>query len=232
MLQKKADCTEVNKHTLFFLNTSKAKRSEYSMPQRKPVYFSRFINEECVITEPTNIVEDDLYRYSMTIPFIGRDRTKKAIVIMKNPSKAGKYDFEAQRKLSDETLYRVTDYLYKDEQNYSEVIILNLFAIYSSIFDENVDEELIYGNGNMERNNEVILSTLDTMMDGDRVIIAWGAYPKRIGFRDNYRERISEVISLLDGIPLWRVGELVKVDSLFFPQHGLNWYDFEEMKRY
>ncbi|TCN18951.1 uncharacterized protein DUF1643 [Mesobacillus foraminis] len=93
---------------------------------------------------------------------------------MKNPSKAGKYDSIAQRKLSDETIYRVTDYLYKHDQNFSKVIILNLFAIYSSIFDLNVEEDIIYGNENMKINNKVILSTLRDIKEDDRLIVAWG----------------------------------------------------------
>ncbi|WP_163971806.1 DUF1643 domain-containing protein [Oceanobacillus halotolerans] len=202
------------------------------MAERKAVYFSKYIQEDGIVTVPYNINEEGLYRYSMTIPFKGRDNSKKAIVIMKNPSKAGKFDSQAQRKISDETIYRVTDYLYKHEQNYSEVIILNLFAIYSSIFDEGVEEELIYGNDNMEKNNRIILSTLEDLEDGDRVIVGWGRYPKRTGFRDNYRERIEEVLTLLNGVTLWRVGNFVKVDSWHFPQHGLNWYDYEVMKEF
>ncbi|MES1043911.1 DUF1643 domain-containing protein [Heyndrickxia oleronia] len=202
------------------------------MSQRKPVYFSKYIDEEHINTEPNIINETDLYRYSMSIPFKGRHKSKNAIVIMKNPSKAGKYDTKFQRKLSDETIYRVTDYLYKHEQNFSKVIILNLFSIYSSIFDENVIEELIYGNDNMEINNRVILSTLKEMQEDDKVIVAWGGYPNRAGFRDNYRERVEEVMTLLDGITLWSVGELVKIDRWYFPQHGLNWYDYEEMKEF
>ncbi|OXB96855.1 MULTISPECIES: DUF1643 domain-containing protein [Bacillus] len=184
------------------------------------------------MTEPNIINGNDLYRYSMTIPFKGRHNSKKAIVIMKNPSKAGKYDVQAQRKVSDETIYRVTDYIYKHEQNYSKIIILNLFAIYSSLFDKNVKEELIYGNDNMEINNRVILSNLEEIQEGDRIILAWGGYPKRAGFREHYRERIKEVMTLLEGVTLWRVGELVEINKSSFPQHGLNWFDYEKMKEF
>ncbi|WP_456028115.1 DUF1643 domain-containing protein [Bacillus cereus] len=202
------------------------------MSERKPIYFSKYIDEEYILTEPNIINGNDLYRYSMTIPFKGRHNSKKAIVIMKNPSKAGKYDVQAQRKFSDETIYRVTDYIYKHEQNYSKIIILNLFAIYSSLFDKNVKEELIYGNDNMEINNRVILSILEEIQEGDRIILAWGGYPKRAGFRENYRERIKEVMTLLEGVTLWRVGELVEINKSFFPQHGLNWFDYEKMKEF
>ncbi|MED3962840.1 DUF1643 domain-containing protein [Niallia taxi] len=201
-----------------------------SLKHRKPVYFSKYIDVEHIHTEPNTIDASDLYRYSISMPFKERHQSKKAIVIMKNPSKAGKFDMKFQRKLSDETIYRVTDYLYKHEQNFSNVIILNLFAIYSSIFDKNVKEDLLYGNNNMEINNRVIISTLKEMQEDDIVIAAWGGYPNRAGFRDNYRERVKEVMTLLDGITLWSVGELVKTDSRYFPQHGLNWYDYEEFK--
>jgi hypothetical protein len=202
------------------------------MSERKTVYFSNFVQEEQISTVPNNITEDALYRFKMTIPFKERNNTRKAIVIMKNPSKAGKFDSDVQKKISDETIYRVTDYLYKHEQNFSKVIILNLFSIYSSIFDENVDVDLIFGNDNMNLNNNVLLSTLEEVQEDDRVIVAWGGYPKRIGFRGDYRSRIKEVEALLDGLTLWRVGELVQVGSRYFPQHGLNWYDFEELKQY
>jgi hypothetical protein len=201
---------------------------------RKPFYFSSYINESGIITIPVDIEgEGGNFRYSIHIPFIDANERsgKKAIVILKNPSKAGKYSPSSRRKLSDDTVYSVLDYLYKHETNFSEVIILNLFALYASVFnDTNVNEQLIYSDRNIEKNNKVINDIMADLKEGDRVIVAWGGYPKKTGFRPKYKERIGEVLGLLEGIPLWRVGDFTNGDK--FPQHGLDWVDFEEMKRF
>ncbi|OBZ07576.1 hypothetical protein A8L34_25935 [Bacillus sp. FJAT-27264] len=200
---------------------------------RKRFYFSSYIDEESIKTNPENIEDEGgLYRYSIRIPFIdAAERSgKRAIVIMKNPSKAGKYDLVAERKLSDDTIYKVLDYLYKHEENFSEVIILNLFALYGSVFNNDLNEQKIYGNGNLEKNNKVISETIKKRLNGDRIVIAWGQYPKKKNFGNNYRKRINQVMKLLDGAPLWRVGDKVKIGDCEFPQHGLQWVDFEKME--
>jgi len=126
----------------------------------------------------------------------------------------------------------VLDYLYKHEEKFSKVIILNLFALCASVFDTGIEHNIIFENGNIHKNNKIIVSTIATVQQGDRVIAAWGGYPERNGFRQHYRNRIEEVMMLLQGIQLWRVGDIVKDGSHRFPQHGLNWFDFEEMKHF
>jgi hypothetical protein len=201
---------------------------------RKNIYFSNYVNEEKILPNPNNTDdENQMYRYSLRIPFKDAEirSGSKAIVIMKNPSKAGRKDTLRNIKLSDDTIYRVLDYLYKHELNFSEVIVLNLFALYASVFDDTVTDELIYGKNNMEQNNQVIMDTLKGLNEGDRIIAAWGSYPKRKNFRNQYRQRISEVRDLLCHVQLWRVGDLVRDGEHKFPQHGLQWFDFEKMER-
>lgn len=87
------------------------------------VYFSKY----CIEAEiKAKFNETGEYRYLLTVPFKGRDNSKHAVVIMKNPSNAGKQD-ENGKYISDDTVYRVLDYLFKNENNYSKVTILNLF---------------------------------------------------------------------------------------------------------
>ncbi|WP_066303987.1 DUF1643 domain-containing protein [Bacillus sp. FJAT-29814] len=202
--------------------------------EKKPIYFSNFIDEENIITDPPlNEIDTSYYRYSITMPFKKRNQKKEktAVVIMKNPSKAGKYDCNNNRRLSDETIYKVTDYVYKHEENFSKVIILNLFAVYGSVFNS-IHDENIYGGDNLSKNNKKIQTIIENLKNGDRVIVAWGGYPKRKGFNQNYRERIQEMKQILNCDELWCVGNLVKDGNWKFPQHGWSWFDFEKMERF
>jgi hypothetical protein len=99
------------------------------MAQNKKVYFSTYIDINNITMDPSN-TNIGSHRYLLKIPFLNRPTGKTAIVIMKNPSMASKKDSD-KRLLSDDTIYRVCDYLYKlNNPMFKEVIILNLMSIY------------------------------------------------------------------------------------------------------
>lgn len=182
-----------------------------------------------------NSYEDDLHstfhhRYSLTIPYVGREEGGHAIVIMKNPSNAGKYD-EQGRRVSDDTIYMVLDYIYK-LQNYSikYVTILNLFTLTGGTLKD-LKGFIGTTTENMKRreNNIVIQRTLEHFDSSKDLIIAgWGA-KSTLNIRP-YKQRVQEVIRLLDGKPLYRVGPLV--GKGVFPGHGKYWYDYKKLRSY
>ncbi|WP_242243356.1 DUF1643 domain-containing protein [Bacillus cereus group sp. BfR-BA-01309] len=140
-------------------------------------------NEEKIILEPNKALkykndEIEIYhRFSMTIPFLGREEGGHAIVILKNPSKAGKLD-KGNRKLSDETIYKVLDYLYKHENNYAKVTVLNLFSIYGSVFKSIAIKIEEVENLSLYKNQQVLSNIIKTYNPKkDIIIFAWGGYP-------------------------------------------------------
>ncbi len=211
---------------------------------RKTYYFSSYIDEDGIVTHPAVISESDKYRYSIQIPFKDRDQKKGkiAVVIMKNPSKAGRKESlpnNQTRRISDETIYRVLDYLYKHPEDFSSVIILNIFALYASVLKDDETEaetnqkhvvDKLTDVDSLAKNDTIIASTIAKLKEGDRVIAAWGGYPQLKGFNGKYRERIEKIRKLFNGKELWRVGDIVKDGTLQFPQHGSKWVDFEKME--
>lgn len=156
----------------------------------KSVYFSQFVDVERIETIPKTIKNKNLdrYRYSLTIPFKERSSGPTAVVIMKNPSKAGFFDEDNKKLLSDDTIYRVCDYIYKRKEKFSKLIILNLFPIYGSTFKniaiKNI-RELTGETGGYSQNDKVIKKVLNSLtIKEDRIILAWGGYPKISGNKE------------------------------------------------
>ncbi|MDR6726056.1 hypothetical protein J2W91_004562 [Paenibacillus amylolyticus] len=211
---------------------------------KKTYYFSSYVCEHGIVTNPSVISDSDQYRYLIRIPFKDRDQQKgkTAVVIMKNPSKAGRRDplsTEEIRRISDETIYRVLDYLYKHSEIFSSVVILNLYANYASVLKDdevklkNSQENIVYkltDNDSLVKNDAVIANIIAELKDGDRVIAAWGGYPGLKGFQGTYRERVTKVRELMKDKELWRVGDIVRKGTQIFPQHGSQWVDFERME--
>ncbi|WP_107950270.1 DUF1643 domain-containing protein [Lysinibacillus parviboronicapiens] len=198
----------------------------------KEVYFSEYIDEENIVMDPPiyNANEDTLHRYSLTLSFRDRKGGGHAIVILKNPSKAGKED-NTGRRLSDDTIYKVSDYLYK-KKSYQKITILNLFTIVSGMTGNireliGTSDEQIHRN----KNNNVLLQLLDEDVfneEKDRIFAAWGDYSKLL--ESQYKKRIREVLGLIGDKPLYRVGSMV--NGTKYPGHGKYWYDYEEVLPY
>lgn len=99
----------------------------------------------------------------MTISFLGREEGGHAIVILKKTSKAGKLD-EDNRKLSDDTIYKVLDYLNKHENNYAKVTILNLFSIYGPVFKNIATKIEKVEELSVDKNQEVLSNIINLII--------------------------------------------------------------------
>lgn len=196
----------------------------------KTVYFSNFIDVENIEMNPKffDSSEKTLHRFSITIPFHNRKDGGHAIVILKNPSNAGKEDTEG-RRVSDDTIYKVTDYLYK-LGSVNKVTIVNLFTMVSGTSDYlreyvGTNDELKY----QKYNNEVLLQLLSNFnSEKDIIIAAWGNYKPLL--ESKYKERIREVVKLIGDKPLYRVGPMVNNNN--YPGHSKYWYDYEYISPY
>ncbi|MGX9135474.1 DUF1643 domain-containing protein [Rummeliibacillus sp. JY-2-4R] len=196
----------------------------------KTVYFSNFIEVENIEMNPKlfDSSEKTLHRFSITIPFRNRKDGGHAIVILKNPSNAGKED-TGGRRVSDDTIYKVTDYLYK-LGSVNKVTIVNLFTMVSGTSDYlkeyiGTDDELKY----QKYNNEVLLQLLSNFnFEKDIIIAAWGNYKPLL--ESKYKERIRQVVKLIGDKPLYRVGPMVNNNN--YPGHGKYWYDYEDISPY
>jgi hypothetical protein len=193
------------------------------------VYFSDYVDEENILVNPINdIVTNSIcHRFSITIPFKQRTNGGHVLVFMKNPSDAGK--IYNNKKISDDTLYKVLDYLYKTER-FSKVTILNLFTIVygtaSNIKDYiGSNEEVKF----RERNNKIIKEyLLEYDESKDEIIAAWGSYNGIL--ESKYNKRIKEVLEIIGNRPLSIVGKTVNNGK--YPGHGKYWYDYENILPY
>ncbi|QYK62567.1 DUF1643 domain-containing protein [Paenibacillus sp. S25] len=190
----------------------------------KNIYFSTYVNTNGVKVFPNNIKTNHDYRYSLTIPFIGRDGGPTAVVIMKNPSRAGLFKETIEKMLSDDTVYNVCDYVYKRDEKFSKLIILNLFPVYGPT-PKNIKIESL--KSAEQKNEEVIRGIIDSLTEQDKIILGWGGYPDGYWKREVYREQIKKVLEIIQDKPTYRVGE--ELNEGKFPQHGKVWYDFEEL---
>jgi trehalose-6-phosphate synthase len=225
----------------------------------KHVLFSEYVNQQLITTKPCFLSEDNDHRYSISIPFNNRENGVTAIVIMKNPSAAGKIiELDKKNKmLSDDTIYNVLDYLYKlSKPVIKKVIIVNLMSVYSGTLSNVIKHSKgVLELSSVENLNE-IRNILKNKNEKDIIIAAWGGYPKypqkekpeNIKDKENkkiklapyrisqkelkiyYDDLINEVNSLLKNESnVFLVGSLNKNN---FPPHGKNWYDYEKLDKY
>lgn len=149
---------------------------------------------------------------------------------MKNPSNAGKKD-ENGLRTSDDTIYKVLDYLYK-QTNYKikKVTILNLFTMVNgnpAYLKEYIGtpDELKF----RKLNDDVFKNELSNFnMNKDIIIAGWGDYNPLL--ESAYKQRIREVITLIGDKLIYRVGPTVNKNK--YPGHGKLWYDYEELFLY
>jgi hypothetical protein len=192
------------------------------------VYFSKYCNEAEIAAE---FDETGDYRYLLTVPF-NRRNSKHAVVIMKNPSNAGKQG-ENGKYISDDTVYRVLDYLFKNENNYSKVTILNLFPHIGGETN-NIKDKIKTKTGKhlIKKNDLFIIDYLKELSESQEeyhLIAGWGAHSKIT--ESLYKQRIKDFFKILKDQEVYRVGRMVG-DLQQYPGHGKYWYDYKELLPY
>ena len=214
----------------------------------KPVLFSTYINENNITTIPTKIENNTKHRYAINIPFKNRENLKNsvsAIVILKNPSAAGKFISinNTKRRQSDDTIYRVLDYLYKFEQTViKDVTIVNLMSIFGGTLSTIIKKAESTKELSTFQNLLEIKKILSAAKANDIIIAAWGGYPDYPKLKEDecckistkhlknyYDNLITEIHTLLKDKIVYKIGDLTN-DG--FPRHGKNWYDYELMQEY
>ena len=156
-----------------------------------------FIDTDCVYSDDQLIGGTEYRKRNiLRAPFKGQYSANQIICfIMKNPSFADKH-------IIDKTVSNVLHYTYQLKQldqrflALSEVVIVNLFAIYATVSTTLVDiieqngESFVIGNGNDS-------SIRKAVSEASFIVPAWGRKPKN--FHDDntdlYRNRIYSVFS-------------------------------------
>ena len=173
---------------------------------RKPVYH----HPEFVTKTEDKRVPEKRFWLKLTI-----DESKKEnlVVILKNPSRATK-------DISDKTIFTVTNYVYKNRENYKElknvgtIIILNLIPLYET-YSENLQQisEKIVDKTN--------LKWIDRFCSENKnILIAWGNHPK--GLRNEYEEIKEKVFKTFEKNNN-SVFYVEKLSAQGNPKHGMVW---------
>lgn len=111
--------------------------------------------------------EKERKRYKLEIDLKGIRGKERWLIIMKNPSKAGKLGVE----FSDCTISRVCEYFYQLKSEVKTIVVVNLFPIYetdSSKLKER-KEDLV------DTTNKNIL--IKEISKADHIVFAWGTHP-------------------------------------------------------
>jgi len=144
---------------------------------------------------------------------IDKEKTEGIMVILKNPSRANEL-------ISDKTVYNVSNYIYRNRKNYTElrnvgtITILNLMPNY-----------LTESDGLIQFKKSIIdpinIKTLKEFCSiHNKVIIAWGNHPK--GLYDEYELLKAEVTKIIseNRSQVFYVDKMTQAGN---PKHGQVW---------
>ncbi|MFX0557042.1 DUF1643 domain-containing protein [Maribacter sp. CXY002] len=173
---------------------------------RKPIYkYPDFVQE-------VTLKRTDGKRYWLTLK-IDDTKTDGIAVILKNPSRADK-------TISDKTVYNVSNYIYRNRENYTElqnigtVTIVNLIPKYLTDSSKLQDvKEGIIDDENIRVIDEVCSRNKN-------VIIAWGNPP--MGLDEGYEVLKKMVMAILSK----HKNSVFYVDRMTYngnPKHGQVW---------
>ena len=179
--------------------------------------------EEVDITSITASFSDDRrFRYLLQMRY-GRSlydnaRTRRAAVILKNPS-------AADTRLADSTIRKVETFIYHHMEDVLQLSILNIFALRATdAADLNREYEIlgreaVVGPGNDAAIREIVAGA-------DYVVVAWG---NRSGINSElYGERVRSVKQGLADAGPFRVFEVKGKKETVQPLHGMMWgYDHQ-----
>lgn len=165
--------------------------------------------------------EDRRFRYLLEMRYrpslLNGNRSRRAAVIMKNPS-------AADARAADATIRKVETYVYHRLEDVSHLTILNLFALRATdAIDLNREFERtgameVIGPGNDAAIRQIVEAC-------DYLLVAWG---NRSGIDQGlYSERIGQVKRLIARTGHRRIFRVAGDRSTVQPLHGLMWgYDY------
>lgn len=195
-------------------------------------WFGPHIDVNNIISNPDQS-ESTNWRYAIEIPFKNRSVNGPiAIVILKNPSQAGKV--VNGKVKSDKTVNKVCVYFYV--RDFSKVIILNLAALYatdlSSIQHQSIFD-IVAPNYDWRLNDRIIRGYLkDYRPDVDVLAVGWGAKNDIRGSKRNYDRRISMLKRRLERY----ASKIYKYPSnTSYPIHPATnnaWFEWEDLVPY
>lgn len=152
------------------------------------------------------------------------DETKKEsiVVVLKNPSRADK-------TVSDKTVYNVSSYIYKNQDNYDvlkgvgSVIILNLIPHYQTYSKElkSLKSEIVCQDN---------LDTIKRVTSRhSKIIIAWGNHPS--GLYQEYEILKDQVMQILtdNNNQVYYVDKFSKAQN---PKHAMVWGYSDKLKEF
>lgn len=176
--------------------------------------------------EPSSISaefsEDGRYRYLLEMQYgtslYDSNRSKRAVVILKNPS-------AADTSAADSTIRKVETYIYHHLKDVLHLSILNIFALRATDAAdlneefENHGEKVVVGPANDATIRNITAAA-------DYVVVAWG---NRSGINARlYEERIGRVKRLITGAGKTKVFCVEGERETVQPLHGMMWgYDYK-----
>ncbi len=166
--------------------------------------------------------EDKRFRYLLKMKYscslYDTERSKKAAVVLKNPS-------AADTKAADSTIRKVETFIYHHLKDVVELYILNIFALRATdALDLNSEFGLKGPESVIGPDNDAVIRTITG--EADYVVAAWG---NRSGIQSAlYEERVRKVKHLLMGTPKHLVFEVKGRQDTVQPLHGMMWgYDHQ-----
>lgn len=166
--------------------------------------------------------DDGRFRYLLEMSYANSlyetGRSKRAVVIMKNPS-------AADTKAADTTIRKVETYIYHHLKDVLRLSILNIFALRATdAADVNNEFEISGEAAVVGPANDATIRSIAA--GADYVVAAWG---NRSGINEKfYTERVGRVKRLIAGAGQQRVYQVVGKRETVQPLHGMMWgYDYE-----
>lgn len=166
--------------------------------------------------------DDGRFRYLLEMSYANSlydtGRSKRAVVIMKNPS-------AADTKAADTTIRKVETYIYHHLKDVLQLSILNIFALRATDAADVNDEFNIAGEAAVVGPaNDAAIRNITA--GADYVVLAWG---NRSGINEKfYIERVGRVKRLIAGAGQRRVYQVAGDRETVQPLHGMMWgYDYK-----
>ncbi len=186
------------------------------MQKRKPVYY-----HPDFVTNVEFYGQEGVKRYWLKIE-IDKSKKETIVVILKNPSRATK-------RVSDKTVFNVTNYIkfnvngYPELSNIGNIVILNLIPNYET-YSENLKK---LNESIIDKENLKFIDKFSK--ENKRIIIAWGNAPK--GLEKDYFDLKNSTLEILNKNKnsIFYVDKISKSGN---PKHGQIWAYKNELKKF